>query len=291
MLSRISIAAGLAVCLGAIVLISPATLADDAPASARSASAAQPWVADQELAKTVWADIQSGGILGVASHVAEMEKALANARQSIDAARANKDPSFVLTDGTTDVLIQLAAAATDKSRGAVRVVAVDNPYPTIAFFLGSYYNEIGKFDDAVRVLDEGLASSGALDMGIGVGAHEPALLSEKGAALVGLKRWADALAAYDAAMKIDGLDGGMRAHILRGRGFALTELGRLEEATQAYNDSLKLEPGNARAQRELQYIAGLRAGDTPTATSLAPVQPQSVPATPASASAPAPTPN
>jgi hypothetical protein len=93
-------------------------------------------------------------------------------------------------------------------------------------------------------------------------------------------------------LKIDDLDDAMRAHVLRGRGYALTELNRLDEAEQAYNDSLKYEPGNTRAQSELRYIAGLRAGAPPVASSgLAPLQRPPSPttgATPLPSSQPAP---
>ena len=47
--------------------------------------------------------------------------------------------------------------------------------------------------------------------------------------------------------------------MLRGRGLALTELKRLDEAEAAYRDALALEPGNALATSELQYIAGASA--------------------------------
>jgi Flp pilus assembly protein TadD len=46
----------------------------------------------------------------------------------------------------------------------------------------------------------------------------------------------------------------------RGRGFVLTELGRLDEAEAAYRESLKIEPDSERAKNELQYIARLKAG-------------------------------
>lgn len=46
--------------------------------------------------------------------------------------------------------------------------------------------------------------------------------------------------------------------VLRGIGFALTELGRLQEAREAYEASLRIEPDNALAKDELVYIDRLR---------------------------------
>lgn len=46
---------------------------------------------------------------------------------------------------------------------------------------------------------------------------------------------------------------------LRGMGFMLIELNRLDEAEQALRDSLKLDPGNDVALNELAYIRELRA--------------------------------
>ncbi|MGD0866970.1 MAG: tetratricopeptide repeat protein [Rhizomicrobium sp.] len=310
MSSRIAFAATIGLCLAGGCLTAYSACAQDATATPAPAADPQPWQKDQALMKTAWADIQSGGILAVAPHVPDLEQPLANAKQTIDSAASSSGTRYVLTDGPADTLMTLLLAATDKTGNGQHVVAVQDPYPNISFYLGSYYNEIGKFDDAVRVLDEGLALAGVQGLGTGIGASQPILVSEKGAALAGLKRWPDALAAYDSALKIDGLDDAMRAHLLRGRGYALTELNRLDEAEQAYNDSLKYEPGNARAQSELQYISGLRTGARPVAPGgLVPVQPQSIPTTtavpatstattppvttttPASPPSPSPTPN
>lgn len=51
--------------------------------------------------------------------------------------------------------------------------------------------------------------------------------------------------------------------ILRGKGFALTELGRLDEARAAYEASLALDPDNELAKHELRYIAELAAKTAP----------------------------
>ena len=47
--------------------------------------------------------------------------------------------------------------------------------------------------------------------------------------------------------------------VLRGIGFALTELGRLQEAREAYEASLRIEPDNALAKNELAYLDRLQA--------------------------------
>ena len=51
---------------------------------------------------------------------------------------------------------------------------------------------------------------------------------------------------------------------LRKRGFALVELGRLQEARAAYEQALKLKPDDAGARSEIDYIDGLLAGKAPT---------------------------
>ena len=47
---------------------------------------------------------------------------------------------------------------------------------------------------------------------------------------------------------------------LRGRGFVLVEMGQLDEAETAFEDSLELDPNNPIALNELQYVEHLRAG-------------------------------
>jgi tetratricopeptide (TPR) repeat protein len=48
------------------------------------------------------------------------------------------------------------------------------------------------------------------------------------------------------------------ARALRGQGVQLIDLERLNEAEQALQRSLKLQPDSGRARHELQYIADLR---------------------------------
>jgi tetratricopeptide (TPR) repeat protein len=240
-------------------------------ATGTAAAPAHPWESAQAVLTAAEADIRTGGVRAVQSHTADLEAALASAGESWKpSAVVDGKTTYVLTDGMSETLLALTAAAVgaDKDPAAKdrKTVAINNPYPLISFYLGSYYNEIGNPAEALRVLDVGLGLPTAL--GAGMGQHRPIMISERGAALIGLKRWDDALADYDDGLKLEALKDLDRARFLRGRGFALTEIGRLDDAETAYRDSLKVEPGNAGATRELQYIAGLRAGRPATASVL-----------------------
>lgn len=48
------------------------------------------------------------------------------------------------------------------------------------------------------------------------------------------------------------------AHALRGEGYALTELHRLDEAEAKYREALKLDPNDQKSKNELEYITQLR---------------------------------
>jgi tetratricopeptide (TPR) repeat protein len=222
-------------------------------------------------------DVKSSDITAVERHRQELESALATAHDAIAAAAAH---NMELTDGGAERIMALSTAAFDKSKAKNSVHAVQNPYPAISLYLGSYYDEVGKPADAIRVIDLGLATFSTPDTDLG--AHVPILLGERGAALNMVHRSEEALASYERALKIPDLPNLDRARLERGRGFSLTELNRLDDAEAAYQESLKLEPGNERAQHEVNYIAQLKSGSVPTKGYLAtvkPGQPATAPAT------------
>jgi Flp pilus assembly protein TadD len=124
--------------------------------------------------------------------------------------------------------------------------------------LGSYYVEMRRPNDALRVLEAGLALPPAVP---GVPRSMVPMLSVERANALGLAgRWQDALVAWERALKLPELSDPIKARMLRGRGVALIELKRLNEAEQSFRSALVLEPGSANAQNELAYIAALRAG-------------------------------
>jgi len=225
------------------------------PPPAARATDAHPWTRAQALLRTIEADARTRGIRAVEPHVSEMEEALADAPHAFGAPPGPDGTAYVLTDGMAEALVAMAAS---RESGARNVVAIPNPYPLISLYLGSYYDEIEKYEDALRVLDAGLKLTAAAEFRLGE--TTPLLISERGAALNGLKRWDDSLANYDDGLKIAAMKDEDRARLFRGRGYALTELRRLDDAEEAYKNSLKLEPGNKTALNELNYIARLRAG-------------------------------
>jgi tetratricopeptide (TPR) repeat protein len=194
----------------------------------------------------------------MASHASDFEAALVNGNPFFPDGATVDGHKYVMADGPTENLLVTLSAAARKTDGAAMVTAVPNVYPLIALELGSYYNEIGKPEDTIRVLNEGMSLTPSPESA--VGAHAGEMMSEKGAALDSLKRYSEGLDVFDQALASHVLTPRDKARLDRGRGFALTELGRLDDAQAAYRDSLQIEPGNARAQAELGYIARLRAG-------------------------------
>jgi tetratricopeptide (TPR) repeat protein len=152
---------------------------------------------------------------------------------------------------TLSLLAGLQAAGAGGKK-TVYVDATFNTYPLAALILGS--DAVGRRqpDEAIAWLDKGLALQ----------PDNLYLVTEKGTALAMLGRAADALALYDATLALGDRTGDAKsqARLRRGRGWALIELGRLDEAEADYKLSLSLEPGHGGAQRELKYIADHRAG-------------------------------
>jgi Flp pilus assembly protein TadD len=129
-----------------------------------------------------------------------------------------------------------------------------NTYPIAALLLGSLANERGNPRKAI----------GYLDRGLDLQPDNVTLMIERGAAMAKLKQFAQALALYERAEKLDfvtkDINLGDDARLLRAKGFTLIELKRLDEAEAAYQAALKLEPAHPIATNQLNYITQLRGG-------------------------------
>lgn len=84
-------------------------------------------------------------------------------------------------------------------------------------------------------------------------------LNELGYAHQALRHWPESLAAYSRAADYANIaDAEVRTtqqtRAWRGMGFALVEQGKWDEAAEMYRKCLKLDPNDAKAKGELQYI-------------------------------------
>ncbi|MFO1022476.1 MAG: tetratricopeptide repeat protein [Planctomycetales bacterium] len=128
---------------------------------------------------------------------------------------------------------------------------IPNAYPRAFYYLGFIAVKHKQFDQAIKYLDRGLAMDPS----------NPNFLFEKAQALVHSGKPEEALAFYGQVNEIGPFVN--RRHLavaLRGRGFILIELQRLDEAEQAFKSSLELDPDNRIALHELAYIEHLRGG-------------------------------
>ena len=92
---------------------------------------------------------------------------------------------------------------------------------------------------------------------IAMAPYSPEPLTEQGFALNQMGRHDEALVNYRKALDLSNAFGAARyakALSLRGIGFTLVELNHLAAAREAYEQSLQVEPGNAIALQELDYI-------------------------------------
>ena len=207
-----------------------------------------PWLADNKVINATVRDVHINGIPAVGPHVADLEKSLAGAKRALEIAAAGDAKTVIVLvpdqgDPAPDDVKKSAEAAKK------RLIVEPNPYLEIAFFLASYYDLNRKPEDALRVIDTALALPGSE-----TNPHRFDLLSKRGAELGNLKRWPEALAAYDEALKDKDTAVSVRAYMERGRGMALYELGRKAEAKEAYLEAIKLVGNDPQAKKELDYI-------------------------------------
>jgi tetratricopeptide (TPR) repeat protein len=230
------------------VLAAPTAL--DTPAAP---AANEPWMQAGALIATTIADVQKSGGDGMKAHVPELEAALAAGAELFPPQVTPDGKLVILVDGPTEAVVAQGLRPPDN----IAIMTAPNPYPQIGLMLAFYYNEAGRPQDALRVIDATIKLSALSELHLG--AKLSALLTESSAAYVTMEHWGESLVAADAALEASQTDPD-KARSFRSRGFALVELGRLDDAEAAYRDSLRLEPDNGLAKEEMGYIARLRTG-------------------------------
>lgn len=205
---------------------------------------------------------QRRGFAGLAGNLRALRQALDQAPDAYPIMEQRGEDWIVRGSDMGDTLIlTTAASAAGQAAGKTTMTVVQSPnvYPDIALLLGAEAVERGEYAEAIAVLDRGLK----------IQPGNWLLINERLAALLGQSRWADALALADETLASSDLLVSLHAAPFhRRRGSSLIELGRLDEASAAFEASLETEPGSATAKNELDYIRQLRAGQPATATTL-----------------------
>lgn len=215
---------------------------------------------DQQLLERAMRDVQAHGFAGLDRHLEGLRRALDGAPAAYPQMEQRGKGEWILRSDDLGETMVLATVIQSMAGGeGVNTVTVrrqPNVYPLIALILGSEAVERRRLDEAVKILDRGLAMQD----------DDWMLLKEKASALQAGGRHDEALAVLDQALAADSLRILLNAGPLhRGRGFSLIEQGRLKEARAAYDEALELDPEDGHARRQLAYIDGLEAGQPPVA--------------------------
>lgn len=150
---------------------------------------------------------------------------------------------------TVEVLMYMAEAAQAKTDA----VAVESEYG-YAYYLKAYVLiELQRREDALNALQKAVALS----------PRNAQFLAELGNIHQTAKDWPRALEVYQEAESAaefspEDVKAKELGRALRGIGYVFIETGRYDEAEAIYRRCLKIDPGDATAARELEYVRQLR---------------------------------
>jgi tetratricopeptide (TPR) repeat protein len=163
-----------------------------------------------------------------------------------EALRKEKTDLAYCARSPAESLVYLLKATADKAPASVY-----GPAWCDAYFLRGYaLVELGRTGEA----------RAALERAVQLAPREAHYRSELAELYAREKNWNAALAAYDASAKVaeESVDKERKnaelGRALRGKGFVLVELGRLDEAEAMYRQCLALDPADKKAMNELRYV-------------------------------------
>lgn len=121
---------------------------------------------------------------------------------------------------------------------------------------------------ALIELNEMARAKAALERAIALTPTAAMFLSELGHVYQAEKDWNKALTIFGEAEKVSDFSADptrAKGRALRGIGFSLIKLGKLDQASNAFERALTLDPSDAKAKNEMDYIAALRKKSYPEA--------------------------
>lgn len=226
----------------ALVVASPMSglLAQTAPASKPAEAPGDPEDADLIRARDlIEAHRPLDAISIVDQIIANKEKAHVAEKRQIYCARS-----------LPEVLLYMAMAAQAKTEA----VAIGEAWATAIYLKAFALIDMGKADDAKPLLDKALSLSPMNSQFLSERAEWYRTHGDAQAAYAGFQQASEAARfSPDAAQSFE------KRRALRGMAFILTDQGKLDEAESLYRACLKLDPTDAHAKSELEYIRGQRA--------------------------------
>ncbi|WP_233841572.1 hypothetical protein [Dyella sp. 2HG41-7] len=175
---------------------------------------------------------------------------LAQIIQTYETAYGHSKKRIYCAETMTESLIYLGSASKDHQEAEV----LAKPTWALAYFLRGYaYGELGDMTKEQASLNQALALS----------PFNSHFLSELGNTYQTQKNWSAAMETYKSAegaaefappdQQIP-----LRCRSLRGQGFVLVELHKLDDAAQKYQDCLRIKPGDQTSINELGYVKKLQ---------------------------------
>jgi tetratricopeptide (TPR) repeat protein len=163
-----------------------------------------------------------------------------------EALRRDKTDLAYCARSPAESLVYLLEATVGKTSASVY-----GPAACDAYFLRGYaLVELGRNGEA----------RAALERAVQLAPREAHYRSELAELYAREKNWNDALAAFDASAAVaeksaeQDRKNAELGRALRGKGFVLVELGRLDEAEAMYRRCLALDPADKKAMNELRYV-------------------------------------
>jgi tetratricopeptide (TPR) repeat protein len=186
-------------------------------------------------------------------NLAQAERLLADV-----AARAPSQYELVCVNGTQldikfwDLSDFLHYVMWQQKHGVERGITwIPSAYPKALYYLAFLRVKQGRYQEAIAFLDQGERLEPT----------NPNFRLERAQAIVRMGQFQDSLAHYRQVRELGPHTSAKHVGLaLRGEGFALIELARLDEAEACFRQSLEFDPESPVAANELAYIQELRRG-------------------------------
>lgn len=162
---------------------------------------------------------------------------------------AKGDTRYYSTTSPTDALLYAGMNAGKYSH----INVMSGAWVRALFLEGFAYNSLHRYEEARR----------ALTLATALSPMNPHLFNELGYTCERLKDWPQAMQAFkNAENAADFLDGKRKVdektRAIRGQGYVLVELNKLDEAQAAYHRALAIDPGDVKSMGQLHYIQEVR---------------------------------